>query len=295
MPSTATPGLAFALGSATLYGLSIGYTRLASFSGITGSTLVICRVLLVLLAAGVVAAALRHSLAVVREERVAVGLLGVFSSLIGVCYLSSVAFIPVAVAAILFYTFPVLIVLASPFVDGTRLTPVLLATVALALAGVALVVGPAADTLDLRGLALALSASVATAAQFFTATRCPKTGPTAKVFWIHLVVLPVTVAVAAAAGHMSPPSALSLAPLAVAATALGYAIGFLFQILSLERISALTAGIVYCIEPVVAALGATIILGESFGGWQWIGGAFVLTAVCTTALTRGDRASDASR
>jgi drug/metabolite transporter (DMT)-like permease len=41
---------------------------------------------------------------------------------IGTAYLSSVAFIPVTVAVVVFYTFPVLIVLASPLVEGTRLT-----------------------------------------------------------------------------------------------------------------------------------------------------------------------------
>ena len=49
--------------------------------------------------------------------------LGLSTAFVGLCYLSSVAFIPVTVAAVVFYAFPSLIVLASPLVDGTRLTP----------------------------------------------------------------------------------------------------------------------------------------------------------------------------
>ena len=90
----------------------------------------------------------------------------------------------------MFYAYPSLIVLASPFVDGTRLTPRLLAVVCVALIGVVLVVGPGFDELDWRGLALALAASAATATQFFAASRCPQDRVVAKVFWVHLLVLP---------------------------------------------------------------------------------------------------------
>jgi drug/metabolite transporter (DMT)-like permease len=190
MTALAPAGLAFALVSATLYGLNIGYARLASFAGVSGSTIVVYRVLLMLALVGVAAALFRRSLAVAEGERGLMGVLGLATTLVGVCYLSSVAFIPVAVAVVVFYTFPVLIVLASPFVEGTRLTPTLLGVVGLALAGVVLVVGPAFEGLDWRGLALAFGASVATAIQFFAAARCPRTGVFAKVFWIHLLVLP---------------------------------------------------------------------------------------------------------
>ena len=166
MTSAPSNGLAFALGSASLYGLNIGYARLASFAGISGATLVVYRVLLMLALVTAFAALWRRSLRVDPQERGVLALLGLCTTFVGVCYLSSVAFIPVAVAAVLFYTFPILIVLASPFVDGTRLTPALFAVVTLAVAGVVLVVGPAAHDLDWRGLALALAASVATATQF---------------------------------------------------------------------------------------------------------------------------------
>src|SRR5690606_5205310 len=140
--------------------------------------------------------------------------------------------------AVVFYTYPILIVLANPFVEKTPLTPALVGIVGVATAGVCLVVGPAFTGLDWRGLALALGGSVATAVQFFAAARCPRTGVAAKVFWVQLIVLPTAVLISLAAGQLAPPSILALAPLAVAVTVGGYIFGFVLQLIALGRISA---------------------------------------------------------
>jgi drug/metabolite transporter (DMT)-like permease len=203
---------------------------------------------------------------------------------VGVCYLSSVAFIPVTVAAVVFYTFPIFIVLASPFVEGTKLTPTLLGVAAAATIGVVMVVGPAFGGLDWRGLALALGASIATATQFFAAARCRKTGVIAKVFWIHVLVLPTAALIGLAAGQLSPPSTLLAAPLAVGMTIGGYVFGFMLQFLALGRITAVAAGIIYCTEPVVAAVSSALLLGETLSPLQMAGGALVLSAIVANVL-----------
>jgi drug/metabolite transporter (DMT)-like permease len=290
MTSSATlSGLAFALSSAALYGININYARLASFEGVSGTAMVVYRVLLMLALAAAAALAWRLPVAVPRQERATIGWLGLATAFVGIFYLSAVAFIPVAVAVVIFYTFPILIVLASPFVEGTRLTAPLLGIVALALAGVALVVGPATDALDWRGVALALGSSVATAAQFFAATRARRTGVVAKTFWIHLLVLPTAILVGAASGSLAPPSALALAPFAVAMTIGGYVLGFVLQFLALARIPAVVGGIAYCAEPVVAALSAVIVLDEPLSAVQLCGGALVIAAIVLNVLRESRR------
>jgi drug/metabolite transporter (DMT)-like permease len=274
----------FALVSASFYGLNIVYARMAAFAGASGSAIVVYRVLLMLILVGVAAVVMRKSLAMAREERGIMLLLGVATALVGVCYLSSVAFIPVTVAAVVFYTFPIFIVLASPFVEGTKLTPTLLGVAAAATIGVVMVVGPAFGGLDWRGLALALGASIATATQFFAAARCRKTGVIAKVFWIHVLVLPTAALIGLAAGQLSPPSALLAAPLAVGMTIGGYVFGFMLQFLALGRITAVAAGIIYCTEPVVAAVSSALLLGETLSPLQMAGGALVLSAIVANVL-----------
>jgi drug/metabolite transporter (DMT)-like permease len=291
--SSPASGLLFALGSASLYGLNIVYARMASFAGASGSAIVVYRVLLMLVLVGIAAALMRHSLKMAREERGTLILLGIATAFVGICYLSSVAFIPVTVAAVVFYTFPILIVLASPFVEGTRLTPTLLGVVATATLGVALVVGPAFGDLDWRGLVLAFAASIATAVQFFAAARCRKTGVVSKVFWIHLFVLPTALLISLMTSQLVPPTALAVAPVAVGITIAGYVIGFVLQFLALGRITAVAAGIIYCAEPVVAAVSSALILNEALAPLQIAGGALVLAAIVANVLLEQRRLKDA--
>ena len=116
--SSSSPGLFLALGSAGLYGLNIVFAGAASLGGVPGSALVVYRVLLMLVLVAGAAMLMRHTLRVAPEERRTMIVLGLSTAVVGLCYLSSVAFIPVTVAAVVFYAYPSLIVLASPFVDG---------------------------------------------------------------------------------------------------------------------------------------------------------------------------------
>jgi drug/metabolite transporter (DMT)-like permease len=290
MSSPGLSGLAFALAAASLYGVNIVSTRFAAFAGISGVTLVFYRVFLMLIFVAAAAALWRSSLRVASGERAIMAVLGLASAVLGASYLSSVAFIPVTVAVVIFYTYPVLIVLASPFVDGARITGALLLVVALAVVGVVLVVGPAFHGLDWRGLALAAAASLATVVQFFAATRCRRTGIMAKTFWIHIIVLPVSAAIALGAGALAPPKLLLSAPLAVAVTIGGYVVGFVFQFAALARASAVVAGIAFCAEPVVAALASALMLGERLSALQLLGGALVLAAITTNVMAEQRRA-----
>jgi len=282
--SSHATGLLLALGSASCYGFNIVFARMASFAGASGSAIVGYRVLLMLGLVMIVAAMTRRSLAMAREAKGKLLLLGVSSALQGICYLSSVAFIPAPVAAVVFYTYPIIILLSSPFVERTPLTPPLFGIVAIATLGVCLVLGPASSDLDWRGLVLALGASIATAVQFFTAARCTKTGVVAKVFWIQLIILPTSVLISLVTGQLAPPSILALAPFAMAMTIGGYIAGFVLQFLALGRISAVAAGIVFCTEPVVASLSSALVLGEGLSPVQISGGALVLAAIITNVL-----------
>lgn len=291
--SSHSAGLLLAVGSAACYGFNIVFARMASFAGASGSVIVVYRVLLMLVLVTIAAAVARRSLAMARKERGKLILLGVSTAFVGICYLSSVAFIPVTVAVVVFYTFPILIVLASPFVERTPLTPSLIGVVLAATLGVAMVVGPAFSGLDWRGLALAFGASVATAIQFFTAARCSETSVVAKVFWIHLIVLPTSLLISLVTGQLASPAILALAPFAITMTIGGYLIGFVLQFLALGRISAVAAGIIYCTEPVVAAISSALILDEALSPLQIAGGALVLAAIVTNVLLEQRRLKNA--
>lgn len=277
-------GLVAALASATCYGFNIVSARFASEAGIHGPSLITYRVGVMLVLAVLFVVVARQGLAVPREERRALAGLSLSSATVGLCYLSSVAFIPVTVAAVVFYTFPICIVLASPFVDGKRPSPALFAIVLVAFVGVVLVVGPAFGDLDPRGLLLAAGASLSATSQFFTASRCVRTSAAAKIFWIHLVILPVGLATAALTGGVATPAQLATAPVAVALTVAGFVVGFVLQLAALARISAVVAGLAFCAEPVMAALSSAMFLGERLAWLQYLGGGLVIAAIVANVV-----------
>jgi drug/metabolite transporter (DMT)-like permease len=272
-------GLLFALSAAVCYGLNIVSARVATAEGVGAPLMVTYRVLLLLLLAGAPALASWRRLRIPTQERRPLLVMALSGAAVGVCYLSSIAFIPVTVAAVIFYTFPVLIVVLTPVVDGRRITVGMLGVAALAFLGVLLVVGTGFTGLDPRGLLLAAAASVTAAIQFFAGTRCQTSGTLAKVFWLQLIGLPFAAATAAATTGLGSPMDFAKAPIAVGLTIAGFLLGFVLQIMALARVTASAAGLAFCLEPVVAVVTAALVLGERLEPLQYLGGALVIGAI----------------
>lgn len=283
-------GVALALASAAAFGTNIVSAQIAGMAGLSGPLLVFYRVFVMLALVGGAVLLWRAGLAVPRRRWPALALFGISTALVGSAYLSSVAFLPVTVAAVVFYTFPVLVVLAEPLLTRTRPSPERIVVVLVAFIGVAMVVGPDWHGLDPRGLALALLASIAAATQFFAAAALGETGTLPKLFWSHLMILPVTLLILLVTGGILPPSALALAPLAVLVTIGGYLVGFVWQVLALARVSPGPAALAFCAEPVFAVIVAAAVLGERVGSLQYAGGALVVAAIMANVMLEQKRA-----
>jgi drug/metabolite transporter (DMT)-like permease len=290
MTSTlSTAGIVMALAGAFFYGFNISFAALAAQAGVSGPVLVAYRIMMMLAMAVAAHALLRTRFHIPPKERTGVALIGLTSIGVGVGYLSAVAFIPVTVAAVIVYTFPILIVIATPFVDGRRLTPTMIFVTILAFIGVVMVVGPAMDALDWRGIVLAFIASVSAAIQFFAGTRCKTTSLQSKILGVQIIALPFTLVIAVFAGGMEPPSIMLNAPWAVGLTIAGFMLGFFFQMLALNRIPASAAGLAFCAEPVVAAISSALLLDERLGPLQYAGGALVIAAIVLNVVFENRR------
>jgi drug/metabolite transporter (DMT)-like permease len=282
-------GTMLALGGASAYGINIVFARMAADAGISGVSVVFYRVLLMLAVVALIAIVARRSLNVPHGERLAMLMLGLSSTCVGVAYISSIAFIPVTVAVVIFYTYPILIVLLSPFVDGGGRRPELLAIAFVAFAGVALVVGPALGDLDWRGIALAAVASISGTFQFFAATRTRRTETVTKVFWINVMVAPASVAIGLGFGALAPPGALAAAPVVMLLVVATYMVAMLLQLAALVRAPAVVIGLAFCAEPLVASLASALVLGERLGAIQILGGALVIGAIAANVLIENRR------
>jgi drug/metabolite transporter (DMT)-like permease len=278
-------GLIFALSGAFFYGFNITFAKIAAGLGVGGPMIVAERVLVMIVIGLVIGRLAGASFVIPSRERLPLFLLGIGSTGVSICYLSSVAFIPITIAAVIFYTFPILIVVMSPFVDRKPLTIAMAGSVAAAFIGVVLVLGTTGAELDPRGLLLAAGASLSAALQFFAGTRCRETGTAAKLVFTQIIVLPSALLAVFATGAEFALDTQALAFVPVALTIGGFVLGFGFQILALARISASVAGLAFCLEPVVAAITSAIVLGERLAFVQYLGGALVMAAILATVIT----------
>ncbi len=283
-PTAIGLGTALAISSAMGYALNAVTAQIAAGVGVSGALLVFWRVFLMLGAVGLVAFILKPSFAVPPKERGPLLLFGLTSTVVGIAYLTSIAHLPVSVAAVAFYTFPILILLAEPIVDGRRLTPARLGIALMAIVGVALAVGPQLSGLSLLGLGLAGLAAAGAATQFFAATRLRATSASAKLFWGHLLVLPGAALTLWWTGGFRPLSVIADAPWAISVTLLCYLGAMALQLMALGRVPASVAGLAFCAEPVLSALLAYLLLGERLAPMQYVGGALVVLAIALNTL-----------
>lgn len=286
-------GFAAALTAATAYGINIIGARLSADAGIAAPLLVLFRVALMAALVGGYGLLRQQRLQVATGEWPAIIILVLTTAGMGICYLSSVAYIPVTVAAVIFYTYPVMIVLAAPVFAGETLQARNIGVALLAFIGIIAVVGPSFDKLDWRGLAFAFGAAMLTVGQFFAAARASKTTTLAKIYYIQLGVIPIAFAVAYFSDALAAPDIVMRAPFGFALATLGYLIGFGAQMLALSHLRASIASLVFCLEPVVAAVCSAAMLGERLSALQYAGGALVISAVMITVLVRGRRSETA--
>jgi drug/metabolite transporter (DMT)-like permease len=284
-------GILLALSGAFFYGFNITFAKIAAGLGVGGAMIVAERVL-VMIAIGLTVGLIRRaSFLLPRDERLPLVLLGLGSTGVSICYLSSVAFIPITIAAVIFYTFPILIVLLSPVVDKKPLTFAMVIIAILAFFGVVLVLGTTQGDLDPRGLALAAGASLSAALQFFAGTRCHTTSAPAKVVFTQAIVLPFALGTLILTGAQFTFETQINAFAPIWLTIGGFVLGFGFQILALARISAPLAGLAFCLEPVVAALTSALVLDERLSFVQYFGGALVIFAITATVIVEAQKNS----
>lgn len=204
---------------------------------------------------------------------------------VSVGYLASVQFIPVGLAAIIFFTFPVLIMLAAPLVEGHKPGWIRTLIACLAFAGLAVSVGPSFETLDVRGILLAAAASVFCAMQFFSGRQLSQhMTPMAFGSLVHLMIWPATLAIALLASNgtiqLFPGGTGTATGLAlVAGGGAIYLVAYLIHMLSLRFASASIVAPFFNLEPIVATVVAALFLGERLAPNQYVGGGMVLAAL----------------
>jgi drug/metabolite transporter (DMT)-like permease len=192
----------------------------------------------------------------------------------------------VAVAMTLFYTYPVLVMVTLAALRVEHVTPVRLAALALAMAGLVLVVGsqvgPEAHV-TLPGIALALGAAVCQAAYLVVSrdgyTSVPAVQATSLILLGGMAIAGAT---ALLTGSLASSGSWLGEPVVWVAVLLagtvGAAIPKVFVLMGVRRIGGSRTAMLMLAEPVVAVLSAAVVLGQPMTVAQVVGGGAILVA-----------------
>ena len=192
----------------------------------------------------------------------------------------------VAVAMTLFYTYPVLVMMALAALRLERVTPVRLGALALAMVGLLLVVGsevgPEAQV-TLAGIGLALTAAVCQAAYLVVSrdgyTTVPAVQATSLILLGGMVIAGTT---AVATGGLATTGSWLGEPVVWVAVALagtiGAAIPKVLVLMGVRRIGGSRTAMIMLAEPVVAVVSAALVLGQPMTVLQLAGGSAILLA-----------------
>ncbi|MGI9483227.1 MAG: EamA family transporter [Hyphomicrobiales bacterium] len=283
--------ITFAFLSTLNYGLNPPIVRLAFENGVPVLTSGLLRAVTMVVFASLFIFLTGRSFQVPNHHRLPVFLLGLATGAVSLCYLSAVAFIPVGIATIIFFTFPIILLLVSPLLEGESISPRRIGLAVLALIGLAIVLGPAFDGLDWRGVVLAVCAAFGATAQFLTGRHIADgVRPNTAAFWANLVSIPA-IACAIFVVHgllgfsdlLSPFEENSTAIFAVVLVCITYVFAFQLQMASLHHGPASVVAPFFYLEPIISISVAAVFLGQHLQPAQYAGGAIVFIALIGSA------------
>jgi len=272
-------GRVLALSAALALGGTTPFARLAYDAGTSPSTLLAIRFLVAVAFFLILLRLLGRPLLPARGDLPGFLAAGLALTGITVGYLTSIAYIPVGLAALLLYTFPLLVAAVTPLIDGVRLTPAQWLAFLLAFLGLAGALGPDLGALDPRGVALALFAALCmTLLLFLIRHLTRRNDPLTVVLHGNLVGF---ACVGVGLLLFGPPAladgAFGLWMLALACAF--YVAGIGLNFLAVRQVGPAETAMFLNLEPVMAILLAMALLGERLSLLQGGGVLLVLLAI----------------
>lgn len=206
----------------------------------------------------------------------------------GACYLGSVAFIPVSLAALIFFTWPLMVALAAPIAGDGRPSPKAFAFFGLAFLGLALALGPDIHSLDIRGIVLAVGGAIGVTLYLVFGRKALRDTPMLPLATYTNIGAMIFSGITwfILAGDLSWTAApdRDQALLVLLLICGVYSFGILTQVWALKRTPAPLVGLLYNLEPVLSIIAAALLLSERLNGQQMTGSAIVIASLIAFSL-----------
>jgi drug/metabolite transporter (DMT)-like permease len=267
-----------------LFGSVTTLSKLAYDSGTTPQSLVLARSLVFVIAIGALLGVLRRPVLLSRDGLRGSMWIAASTVVMSLGYLGSVAYIPVTLSAIIFFTFPLLVGLLAALTGRERLSPAKIVTLLLAFGGLVLAIGPHFDSLDIRGILCSAIASTAMALTIaFSGPILQRHDPLTMNVYINVWMTLAVAVVFYFAGGLAWPTTVEGYAAATGVCAL-YVVAFTCWLLSLRLISPVRVASLFNLEPLVTIAVAYIALSERLTVVQSVGVVLVLSAIMSIAL-----------
>jgi drug/metabolite transporter (DMT)-like permease len=287
--ATSGLGLLLAVVGSASYGLIITATRLAYDAGSNPITVICARAAVPAALIGLIMLARRQTFrlapgAIGPMAGIALGQLG-----ITIGYLGAVAYIPVSLAALVFFAHPVLVAVVLGLFGQSRVGWAAGLAFAAAFAGLTLALAPSFGLLDPRGLALAAGSAFSGTLLILAADRLPAAQDVLPVgLYMNLFALAAVAPYGLLTGAFAAPQS-GLGWGAIAFVCLAYVVAFFGVVGAIRLAGALRAALVFNLEPVIAIVSAIAVLGEALDAAQILGVVLVFSALTLATLAERRR------
>jgi drug/metabolite transporter (DMT)-like permease len=268
-----------AFASAALFGTVVAMSRSVYDAGGSGLTLATLRACLTVLLFGLYFLIWRKSARLPRPLWALVFVNGLLVAGFYYGNVGSVEFVSVGMAVLIFFTYPLLIALASAVMGTEKLSVWTAVALVAAFAGLAIMLGVSFQEADWRGIALASLASICSAANaILVARRFTHVDPVAATVHMSIIAAIALIALSIGAGEFRLP-AVGPGALAAVAVAMVQSLGMPIYYASMTRTGAVLSGAIFNIQPAISIAVAWLLYGEALTPVQMAGGALVLAAV----------------
>ena len=263
-------GRTMALSAAIFYGFNTTLSRLAYDTGTTPLSLTLYRFLMSAILMIIIVLALRKSWKLSVTPMVfAICVFGMVATSIG--HLGAVKYIPVSLSAIIFYTFPLLVVAYKRIAQREAVTGNELLAFVFAFIGIGVALGPDFHEFDPRGIALAFFGAIGATIFILSYERFPKqTDSYVGTMWIMIASVVLALLSLQFGFDLVPPRESTGWVYLVTISAVSV-IAFVLTLQAITRIGGAIFALFLNFEPVIILLLAWIVIGEELSNAR-IGG-----------------------
>jgi len=210
------------------------------------------------------------------------------SILLTIGLLVSVTFIDVSLAILIFCTYPIFVLLLSIIIDKEKISSVVKLLFLSTFIGLFFVLGPSFEDLNLFGVILASIAAIGGTTMIATNQRMVKKGITPIqinifvnifnfIFFSFVLFFFFTINF----------SISKMALFTILIPSISYAIALFFQLLAIPKIGQSNTALFLYSEPVIAIIGAVLLLKETLNYYQLLGAIVVLMSLALAIYLTG--------